>query len=111
MKRNRNIRFAALTAVSAVLFLLAWENIQATKLGYGIERLRRDNRDIENANRYLKKEIQSTLSPQKLEAEAIKLGMVYPEPSSIVLLDGKSKESGRPFGWLARLLRRERASG
>ena len=106
MRKTRNLKFAALAAASAVFFLLAWENIQAVKLGYRIEQLRKDNSDLENANTYLKKEIQLSLSPEKLEAEAVKLGMVYPEPSSIVQLDSKPEDKTRAFGWLARLLRR-----
>lgn len=93
-----------------MFFLFAWENIQAVKLGYSIEQLRKDNLDIENANTYLKKEIQISLSPEKLEAEAVKLGMVYPEPASIVRLDSKPEDKIQAFGWLARLLRRDRAS-
>ncbi|HAF95671.1 MAG: hypothetical protein A2021_05610 [Elusimicrobia bacterium GWF2_52_66] len=106
MRRTRKLKFTALAATSAVFFLFAWENIQAVKLGYRIEQLRKDNTDLENANTYLKKEIQISLSPEKLEAEALKLGMVYPEPSSIVQLDSKPEDKTRAFGWLARLLRR-----
>jgi len=110
MRRTRNLKFAALAAASAVFFLFAWENIQAVKLGYSIERLRKDNSDIENANTYLKKEIQISLSPEKLEAEAVKLGMIYPEPASIVRLDSKPEGKTRAFGWLARLFRRDRST-
>ncbi|HAH30952.1 MAG TPA: hypothetical protein DCL44_01410 [Elusimicrobia bacterium] len=109
-KRTRNLKFAALIAVSALFFVLAWENIQAVKLGYRIEQLRKDNRDIENTNIYLKKEIQVSLSPEKLEAEAIKLGMIYPEPASIVLLDSKPEGKAPALGWLAKLFRRDRVS-
>ena len=108
MRGTRNLKFAVLAAASAVFFLFAWENIQAVKLGYSIERLRKDNVDIENANTYLKKEIQISLSPEKLETEAVKLGMVYPEPASIVRLDSKPESKTRAFGWLAKLLRRGR---
>lgn len=99
-----------LAAASAVFFLFAWENIQAVKLGYTIEQLRKDNLDIENANTYLKKEIQISLSPEKLEAEAVKLGMIYPEPASIVLLDPQSEGKAPALGWLSKLLRRDRLS-
>ena len=109
-RRARNLKFAAIAAASAVFFLLAWENIQAVKLGYRIEQLRRENSDIESANRYLKKEIQISMSPKKLEAEALKMGMVYPDPSSIVLLDSSPENKPKAAGWLAKIFRRDRST-
>ena len=110
LKKTRNYRLGMLGALCAVFFLFAWENVQAVKLGYGIEKLRRDIKDLESANTYLKKEIRISLSPEKLETEAVKLGMVYPEPGAVVLLDGApaAKSAGR--GWLAKLFRLNKAS-
>jgi len=110
LKKTRNLRLAALAGLCAVFFLFAWENVQAVRLGYTIEKLRREIKDLESANTYLKKEIRASLSPEKLEAEAVKLGMVYPEPGAIVLLDGAQdvKKEGR--GWLAKLFRMNKAS-
>jgi cell division protein FtsL len=110
LKKTRNLRLAALGALCAAAFLFAWENVQAVKLGYNIEKLRREIKDLESANTYLKKEIQVSLSPERLEAEAAKLGMVYPEPGAVVMLDGTPavKKEGR--GWLAKLLRLNKAS-
>lgn len=110
LKKTRNLRLAALIGICAVFFLFAWENVQAVRLGYTIEKLRREIKDLESANTYLKKEIQTSLSPEKLETEAAKLGMVYPEPGAVVLLDGAPavKKAGR--GWLAKLFRINKAS-
>jgi len=110
LKKTRNYRLGMLGALCAVFFLFAWENVQAVKLGYNIERLRREIKDLESANTYLKKEIRISLSPEKLESEAVKLGMVYPEPGAVVMLDGTpaAKTAGR--GWLARLFGLNKAS-
>jgi len=110
LKRTRNLRLAALGALCAAAFVFAWQNLQAVKLGYNIEKLRREIKDLENANTYLKKEIQFSLSPEKLEAEASKLGMVYPEPGAVVILDGKPAADSAGRGWLARLFRINKAS-
>jgi hypothetical protein len=110
LKKTRNLRLAALGGLCAVFFLFAWENVQAVRLGYTIEKLRREIKDLENANTYLKKEIQASLSPEKLEAEAVKLGMVYPEPGAVVLLDGAPAAEKEGRGWLAKLLRLNKAS-
>lgn len=110
LKKTRNLRLAALGVICAAGFVFAWQNVQAVRLGYNIEKLRREIKDLENANTYLKKEIQVSLSPEKLEAEASKLGMVYPEPGSIVILDGKPEAENAGRGWLARLFRHNKAS-
>ncbi len=110
LKKTRNYRLAALGGLCAVFFLFAWENVQAVKLGYNIEKLRHEIKDLESANTYLKKEIQASLSPEKLEAEATKLGMVYPEPGAIVMLDGAPAPKTAGRGWLAKLFRLNKAS-
>ena len=93
-----------LAAAGAVFFIFAWENVQATRLGYSIEGLRKEITDLENNNDYLKKELRASRAPEKLEAEALKLGLVYPEPSALVLLDDVKAEKPSK-GWLAKLLR------
>ncbi len=103
LKKTRNMNLAALGAVCAVFFLFTLENVQAVKLGYTIEKIRRDIKDLESSNTYLKKEIQTALSPEKLEVEALKLGMVYPEPGAVVLLDGAPGKKNPAREWLAKL--------
>jgi hypothetical protein len=110
LKKTRNLRFAALGGLCAVFFLFAWANVQAVRLGYSIEKLSRDIKDLDSANTYLKKEIQASMSPEKLEAEASKLGMVYPEPGAVVMLDGTPAAGTANRGWLAKLFRLNRAS-
>lgn len=110
LKKTRNLRLAALGVLCASAFVFAWENVQAVRLGYGIEKLRREIKDLESANNYLKKEIRISLSPERLEAEAVKLGMVYPEPGAVVMLDGKPAARYEGRGWLAKLLRFNKAS-
>ena len=99
-----------MAVLCAISFLFAWQNVQATKLGYSIEKLRREIKDMENANTYLKKEIQTFRSPKNLESEALRLGMVYPEPGSAVQLDGEPVRKELARGWLARFLRFNKAS-
>lgn len=103
LKKTRNMNLAALGLLCAVCFLFAWENVQAVKLGYNIEKVRCEIKDLESSNTYLKKEIQTSLSPEKLEAKALKLGMVYPEPGAVVMLDGSASPEQQARGWLAKL--------
>jgi hypothetical protein len=110
LKKTRTLRLAALGGICAIFFLFAWENVQAVRLGYSIEKLRHDIKDLDSANTYLKKEIQASMSPEKLESEASKLGMVYPEPGAVVMLDGAPAAVKESRGWLAKLLRLNKAS-
>ncbi|MBI4350623.1 MAG: hypothetical protein HY550_04225 [Elusimicrobia bacterium] len=110
LKKTRNLRLAALGGICLAGFLFAWQNVQALKLGYSIERIRREIKDLESANTYLKKELRASLSPEKLEAEAAKLGMVYPEPGAVVILDGPPAAGKAGRGWLARLFNLDKAS-
>lgn len=110
LKKTRNLRLAALAGICMVGFLFAWQNVQALKYGYSIEKIRREIKDLESANTYLKKEIQASLSPEKLEAEAVKLGMVYPEPGAVVILDGPPAAAKAGRGWLAKLFNFNKAS-
>ena len=104
MKKTKTMRLFVLAALAAVFFIFAWENVQATRYGYSIEGLRKEIKDLENANNYIKKEIRGSLAPEKLQAEALKIGLVYPEPDALVLLDGAGGDKPSK-GWLAKLLR------
>jgi hypothetical protein len=110
LKKTRNLRLAAMGTICAVAFVFAWQNLQALKLGYNIEKIRREIKDLESANTYLKKEIRVSLSPEKLEAEASRLGMVYPEPGAVVILDGRPAADNAGRGWLARLFKFNKSS-
>ena len=102
MNRTRTLKYALLASAGAVFFVFAWGNVKATRLGYTIEELRKEIKDLDTGNKYLKKEMQTALSPERLQAEAVKLGLVYPEPESIVMLDDKAKDKPAK-SWLARL--------
>ena len=91
--------------LGAALFIFAWENIQTTKLGYAIEKTRHEIKEFTNANQYFSKEIQTALSPEKLQKTALKLGMIFPEPDSIVMLDEVVKPQSKNLGWLAKIFK------
>ncbi|MDQ7774215.1 MAG: hypothetical protein RDU13_11925 [Elusimicrobiales bacterium] len=104
-RRARNSALKVLLGVSALCFLYAWQGVEATRTGYEIEKLRREMRDIEHGNDYLRKDISIALSPASLEAKAQKLGMAYPEPDRVVQLGPQRGEMSQPFR-LARFFKR-----
>ncbi|MFH1618658.1 MAG: hypothetical protein ABIG11_02015 [bacterium] len=89
-------------ALCALFLLFAWENIQATRLGYSVEKARMELQAVRNRNVYLQHRLLSAISPGRVALAARKnLGMVAPEPDQIVKLEN---ETARPFrGWLAKL--------
>ncbi|MCK4936806.1 MAG: hypothetical protein KAR84_08120 [Elusimicrobiales bacterium] len=102
MAKKKRIRYAQIILmISAVLFVFVWENIQATKLGYRIEQTRQEIKSITNANKYLSKDIQIALSPEKLQEKALMLGMIYPEPEQIVILEKNNNSNKKNLGWFA----------
>jgi hypothetical protein len=103
MTKTKLLRLAMLALAGAAFFIYAWENLQATRLGYSIEGLRKEIKDLENTNNYLDKEIRVSLAPEKLQADALKIGLVYPEPDALVLLDDNNADKPAK-GWLAQLL-------
>ena len=102
MAKKKRIRyFKIILVISAILFVFVWENIQATKLGYRIEETSKEIKSIRNTNKYLSKNIQIALSPEKLQEKALMLGMIYPEPSSIIILEKKTESDKNTLGWFA----------
>ena len=102
MAKKKRIRYLQIILmISAVLFVFVWENIQATKLGYRIENTRQEIKEFTNANKYLSKEIQTALSPENLQKKALMLGMIYPEPASVIILEKKIESDKNNLGWFA----------
>jgi len=74
--------------VLACLLLCVWESVQATKLGYQVEDAKRQIKSLRTSNDYLRQRISEAVSPSELVATAEKkLGMIYPEPEHIILLE------------------------
>lgn len=95
-----------LVILGIVLFAFVWENIQVTNIGYSIEKLREEIESIKTKNQYLKKEIQTILSAEKLQAEAKKLGMIYPEPESIIVITETSRNKNKSESLFAKFFNR-----
>ncbi len=102
MAKKKHMRYAKIILmISAVLFVFIWEHIQATKLGYRVREITKEITAITNSNKYLSKDIHIALSPEKLQEKALMLGMVYPEPASVIILDKKDDSNKKNLGWFA----------
>ncbi len=87
-RRSGNLRWVVLAAVVvACLMVYVGGKVQFYRLGYQIEELERQKRDLERANRSLQIEASSLSSPGRIEEIAVrKLGMARPARENIVVV-------------------------
>jgi len=79
---------ALCTAGTAMAFLLIWEQVQATRLGYQVSRRRAQLRRRLDRTAYLRLELARIQAPARLAAEARRrLGMAQAGPESLVFLE------------------------
>lgn len=89
--RRDNFRrvLVALMVISGLLLYVGGK-VRIVKLGYQIEALEQEKRELEHANRSLLIEASSLSSPARIEEIAIKrLGMVRPAKENIVIVKRK----------------------
>ncbi|GAB4028682.1 MAG: hypothetical protein Fur0012_01750 [Elusimicrobiota bacterium] len=80
-------------------------NLCCLKLGYAIEKTKKETSRIKTENNYLAKQIALYCSPKNLEAYASATGLKYPEPYSIVILDEALKKKERGRKWFASIFK------
>lgn len=74
-------------AASLLVLALAWQHIQATRLGYQVERSRREAQLLKGQNASLAMELESRLSPARVSVRAKeRLGMFPAPPESLRIL-------------------------
>lgn len=72
---------------SLLVLALAWQHVQATRLGYQVEKLRREAELLKGQNASLAMELESRLSPASVSALAKeRLGMFPAPPESLRIL-------------------------
>jgi cell division protein FtsL len=83
-------RVLAALLVISLLLLYVGGKVQLVRLGYQIEVLEREKKELERENRSLLIEASSLSSPSRIEEIAIKrLGMVRPEKENVVIVKRK----------------------
>jgi cell division protein FtsL len=102
-RRTGSLRWAVLgVCIVALLMLYVGGKVQIVRLGYRIDELDAQRRDLERANRALQIEASSLSSPARIEEIAVKqLGMVRPSKENVVVvkrLAGAGADQGRGNG-------------
>ncbi len=90
-RRGSLRRVVGTVVIIAVLLLYVGGKVKIMRLGYQIEALEREKKDLERANRALKIEAASLTTPARIEEIAKKrFGMVVPPKESIVVVKRKA---------------------
>jgi cell division protein FtsL len=90
-RRGSLRRVLIVVSVIAGLILYVGAKVQIMRLGYQIEALEHEKRELERANRSLLIEAASLSSPARIEEFAVKrLGMVRPAKENIVSVKRKT---------------------
>ena len=79
----------ALLIISGLIMYVGGK-VKIVRLGYQLEALERERRELERANRSLRIEASSLSSPARIEEIAIKrLGMIHPPKDNLVMVRRK----------------------
>ncbi len=79
---------AAFKIFTGAIFLLGlvWQQTQATRLGYEVERARQQERIIKSRLGALQVQLETSLSPFELASRAKAMGMVQADPQALRIL-------------------------
>jgi len=80
--------------IIAALILYVGGKVQIVRLGYQMEALEREKKDLERANASLRIEASSLSSPARIEEVAVKkLGMIRPPKDNIVVVKRAARKT------------------
>jgi cell division protein FtsL len=89
-RRGNLRRIVVILMITAGLLLYVGGKVTIMRLGYQIEALEREKREMERENRSLRIEASSLTSPARIEEIATKrLGMIRPAEENIVIVKRK----------------------
>ncbi len=109
MKRFSSFNTGMFLILGTILFAV-FLNLCCLKLGYSIEKTKKQTAVLRNENNYISKQIAKYCSPKNIQAYALSAGLKYPEPYSIVILEEVKEKKDKKQMWFANLLRHQRKS-
>ncbi|MBI5629571.1 MAG: hypothetical protein HY921_01665 [Elusimicrobia bacterium] len=81
-------RTAKIVSGGFLILILAWQHIQATRLGYQVEKSRQEIHKLRGKTGLLQMELETSLSPSQLASKAKnRLGMFPAAPESLRILE------------------------
>ncbi len=94
-RENRVLVVTLIVAFSLVM-VYAYQHLKAIDYGYQIEQLRSERSNLEKANSELRAQEMRLSSPERIEAEARRLGLQDPEPGQIILVEAARPQASGP---------------
>jgi cell division protein FtsL len=77
----------AVFAGLCLVFLFVWERVDIVRLGYHVERLKRDKVMLERERDQLRVKVSALSAPDRIATAASeKLGMVLPQPGQVIMV-------------------------
>ncbi|MBI3552982.1 MAG: hypothetical protein HY077_10745 [Elusimicrobia bacterium] len=84
---DSSTRTFKIVAGSLFVLGLAWQQIEATRLGYEVERTRHQARILRGRIGQVQVQLETSLSPAQLAAQAKAMGMIQCDPAALRFLD------------------------
>ncbi|MBI5200416.1 MAG: cell division protein FtsL [Elusimicrobia bacterium] len=95
-------QWLAATGAATLVFLFAWEQVQATRLGFELDGARRGVQEARSRHAYLRLELERRTAPAELASMARdRLGMLPPSPDAVVVLEHAASRPSAPIETIA----------
>jgi cell division protein FtsL len=87
------MKMLAVFAGLSLVFLFVWERVDIVRVGYHIERLKRDKVMLERERDQLRVKFSALSAPDRIAKVASeKLGMVLPQPGQVIIVPATPDE-------------------
>jgi cell division protein FtsL len=81
------MKMIAVFAGLCLVFLFVWERVDIVRVGYHVERLKRDKVMLERERDQLRVKVSALSAPDRIaKAASEKLGMVLPQPGQVIMV-------------------------
>ena len=92
------MKAVAFAAVTSLILLFVWERVDIVRIGYQIERLKRDKVALERERDELRVKLSVVTAPERIARLATdKLGMMQPEKGQVVVVNIESTPPANPI--------------
>ncbi len=81
--------------IGGFLIFFAWQNLSVIRLGHEASRLQQQKKDLENANKAMRLEIDRLTALASVEQRATALGFEKTDPQAMVMVEKSSQLSAR----------------
>ena len=82
--------------IGGFLIIFTWQNLSVIRLGHEATRLQQQKKELENANKALRLEIDRLTALQLVEQRAAALGFQKTDPRAVVMVEKRTANEARP---------------